>query len=294
MTTELEDAVARAAREGRKVAMKMSARWCSLCDVLARDVLDRAAGEELFAGAIRLDVDFDAEGSAAIVRRFAVLELPTVIVLDGEGRERGRVVGFEDAASFTRAARAALSAEDPMPGLEAAHAKDASDPLAALALGEALLSREPARGVSILERVTLRADEHAARALWLVGRYAQRVEGDAESARWIWQSLGERFPESRYAQDAWWWYAKAQAELGHPELASAALEERVRRAPRSAEPILEWNRFAARHGYEPARAAIRAAALDALGGARGEDREALEELVMWLGKPYDASGKPPA
>ncbi len=292
MTIELEEALARARQRGARLALKTSATWCSLCDVLCHEVLDRPEGRALLSGAERLDLDFDAPASRALVERLAILELPTLVVLDGEGCELGRVVGYEDAASWTRAAREALSASDPMPALEAAHAREPSDPLAALALGEALLSREPERGLALLERVTLRADEHAARALWLVGRYTQRVRGDASAARWIWQSLGERFPDSRHARDAWWWYATAQAKLGRPELGSAALEERVRRAPRDVAAILEWNRFAARSGHEPARAAIRAAAMAALETARGEQRDQLEEAVIWLGRPFDAESAP--
>lgn len=290
MTTELDQALARARGRGARVALKMSARWCSLCDVLSRDVLDRPEGKALFEGAERLDLDFDAPGSDAIVERLAILELPTIVVLDGEGRELGRVVGYEDPASFVRAAREALTASDPMPALEEAWAREPSDPIACLALGEALLSRDPERGLALLERVSLRPDDHAARALWMLGRYTQRVRGDVSSARWIWQSLGERFPASRHAEDAWWWYALAQSELGRLELGSAALEERVRREPTNVDAILEWNRFAARNGYEPARAAIRDAAMAALRTARGDDRDQLEEAVLWLGRPFD-SGK---
>lgn len=287
MTIELDEALARAKNRGAPLALKMSASWCSLCEVLAREVLDRPEGNVLFAHAERLDLDFDAADGGTLVERFAILELPTMVVLDAEGRELGRVVGYEDAASWTRAAREALAASDPMPALEAAHASDANEPLAALALGEALLSREPERGLAILERVSLRDDDHAARALWLIGRYTQRVRGDAKTARWIWQSLFERFPTSRHARDAWWWYATAQAKLGHLELASAALEERVRREPRNVEAVLEWNRFAARNGYEPARAAIRAAVVQALATARGAERDQLEEAVLWLGRPFE-------
>lgn len=276
---------ARARADGRRVALKVGASWCSMCHDLDRTVIDTAAGRALFADLVCVRVDHDGPLGRPIVERFAVLELPTLIVLDGEV-EVGRVLGYRTASKWIEEARAAIAASDPLPVLRAAHESAPDDPKTTLALGEALLSRAPDEGLALLERVTFTDGEEAAFALWLLGRYHQRVLADPNVARFIWQQLAECFPESPHARDALFWYAKAQAARGRPELGSAIFAAHVARDPKDAITVAQWARFCGRVGYEPARAAIREAAMKALASARGDARDDLEDLVMSLGAPF--------
>ena len=264
----------------RRIALKFGASWCGMCDELERLVLSGGPGRALFSELETRSIDFDA--SPELSERFAILELPTVVVLQPDGLEVGRIVGFDDRASWVAEARAAVAADDPLPQLRAEAAE--GSPRALRRLGEALLSREPAEGVALLERVSWLDGGEAEAALWVLGRFHHRVRRDPATARFVWQQLALRWPLGGHG--GWWWYAKAQAALGRVDLGSAAFEAWVAREPKHVPALTDWARFCGRHAYEPARDAIRAAVMSALGRARGADRDALEELVIQLGKPF--------
>lgn len=276
-----EEALAEAKGGERRLALELGASWCSMCSELERDVLSAPAGRALFGPLVTAKLDFDT--SRGFVERYAIIEVPTVIVFDADGVEVGRVRGYADEHGWLAAAEAAICAEDPIPRLRAAYAED---PSTGVPLGEALLSREPDEGLAILERTAWREDESGAESLWVLGRYHHRVRRDPATARWIWQQLGARFGGSPFAAESWIWYAKAQAELGRVDLGSHALESRARAHPEDAEGAREWARFAGRHGYEPARAAIREALQNAARRARGENRDDIENLIMELSRPF--------
>lgn len=260
-------------------ALKFGAAWCSMCVDLDRDVIG-PQGDALFEGVELRSVDADAD--RALAERYAVLELPTLVVVRDDV-ETGRVVGYASAASWVGAAKAALASDDPIPALREAAAD--GDPEALRELGEALLSRDAGEGIATLERVSWSDTPAAASALWALGRFHHRVRRDPATARFIWQQLERRFPDDDLG--ARWWYAKAQAELGRVDLGSLAFARRVAEAPEDAGAISDWARFAGRHGYEPAREAIRAAATAAAGRVRRDARDELEELIMDLSRPFE-------
>ena len=185
-TKPLDELVGR----GRRVAVKLGASWCGMCDDLDREVLATPEGRAIFATLETCSADFDAEPE--LVRRLAILELPTVVVLDADGAEVGRVVGFAEPKDWMAQARDAIAAEDPVPALREGAAR--GEPKAMLALGEALLSRAPDEGVAWLERVSWGDDDAAMHSLWVLGRYFHRVCADPRTARFIWQQLVLRWP----------------------------------------------------------------------------------------------------
>jgi len=259
-------------------ALKFGAAWCSMCVDLERDVI-APRGDALFEGVELRSVDYDED--PALAERYAVLELPTLVVVRDDV-ETGRVVGYEEPDGWIEAAKEALQSGDPIPALREAAA--GGDPEALRRLGEASLSRDADEGVALLERASWSDGPAAASALWALGRFHHRVRRDPSTARFIWQQLERRFPDDELG--ARWWYAKAQAELGRVDLGSLAYARRIAEAPTDARAIGDWARFAGRHGYEPARAAIREAATAAAGRLRGEARDRLEELIMDLSRPF--------
>ncbi|MCA9607364.1 MAG: hypothetical protein KC619_17280 [Myxococcales bacterium] len=264
----------------RRVAVKVGAEWCTMCDDLDEQVLATPAGRAIFEGLDTVGVDFDA--SPDIGQRLAILELPTVVILRPDGVEAGRIVGFADVDGWLAEAREAIASDDPIPALREAAEK--GEPQAMLRLGELLLSREPEEATQWLERASW-SDEVGTRAIWLLGRWHHRVRRDPATARFLWQQLAYRAPTGK--QDgALWWYAKAQAELGHVDAGSRAYEAWLAEHPEQGEAILDWARFAIAHRYDPARAPIRRACEQALRTARGEERDRLEFLVMDLSRPF--------
>lgn len=283
----LDDALASAETP---VVIKFDASWCSMCVDLDREVLKTQAVDEVFGGMTGVRVDFDAPGARALVERYAILDLPTVVVVDPEGNERGRVSSFRDRATWLADARAAAEAEDLVGDVEARLADDPDDRGLQVHLAELLLSRDPARAEATLERLAWGDDGVAAHALFLLGRYHHRVLNDPGTARFVWRELALRFGDLHTVRGAFWWYALAQADLGRVEVGAAALRERVRRQPESAEAVIEWGRFVGRTQHEPDREAVRAAAMKVR--ARGPERAQLDELVLQLGRGFDGEPLP--
>lgn len=283
----LEEALARA--EG-PVVIKFDASWCSMCVDLDREVLKTQAVDDVFGAMTGVRIDFDAPGARPHVERYAILDLPTVVVVNPDGNERGRVSSFQSAHSWLKQARAAAEAEDLVGDVEAELAESPDDRGLEVRLAELLLSRDPARAEALLEQLAWGDDPVAAHALFLLGRYHHRVRNDPRTARFVWRELALRFGDLDTVRGAFWWYALAQADLGRVEVGAAALRERVRRQPKSAEAVIEWGRYVGRTHHEPDREAVRAAAMKVR--ARGPERDQLDEIVLQLGRGFEGEALP--
>ncbi len=99
---DLETALARAKASGKPVLVDVYAEWCAECKELdtktwpdpqvAAWVRDRAVAVRIDTYAVRED----------LAKRLGILGYPTVLLLDGDGRELRRVVGFQDPAAMLK------------------------------------------------------------------------------------------------------------------------------------------------------------------------------------------------
>jgi thiol:disulfide interchange protein DsbD len=99
---DLEGALARAKATGRPVLVDTYADWCAQC----KELDDRtwpdpqvAAWIRDHAVAVRIDTDKVRKDLAS---RLGILSYPTVILLDPDGRELRRILGFQDPAAMLR------------------------------------------------------------------------------------------------------------------------------------------------------------------------------------------------
>ncbi len=278
----IDEALARAGAEGKRVLVKFDATWCSYCRALDAEILSTEQGAELTDDLVAVHFDFDAEENRPLIERYVVLGLPTSLILTPDGTEIARIVGYDDRDDWIAQLRAAKTAEDPMPGLRAAFDAAPDDPAVALELGKALLSRGSAEeGEALLERVTWTAGdapEAGAEALFVLGRYYQRVRRDPRTARHVFRELAARYPESEWAAGAWSWYAKAEAELGHAELGALVLRRQAEAKPDDAETVGEWGDYVAEHRVTRDLDAVRAALEHVTPPTDPEDAEQLRDL----------------
>lgn len=256
-----EQALREARTEGKRLFVEFGASWCPTCKRLEAEVLSTPRGAELTRDMVALRVDFDAESSRPLVERYVILGLPTVVILDADGDQLGRVTDYTGADQWLEEARASRDSGDPVPALRKLHEQNPRSAAATLRLGEALLVRgSPDEGQALLEQVTWTAsgDEAglAPESLFLLGRYYHRVKQDPAVARHIWRELATRFPDSEQASGAAWWYAKAEAELGHPEVGLAALKARAEAQPDDADAAVAWGEHVAKHGPSAERPAV--------------------------------------
>lgn len=253
----LDQAIAQAGKTKQRVFVKFEASWCGPCRRLGA-LLHEPEGSALLKGMIAVRVDFDDPKNRAFVERYVVLGLPTVVVLDSSGEQTGRVMGYEKREEWLAQARAALASSDPLPTLRAAKLKEPGSAAASLALGKALLVRGKLKeGLAELERTGWLASrsrkdaEIAAEALFVLGRFHHRVKQDPAVAQHVWRELAMRFASSSWAGGAWWWYARAQQELGRPDVGVASLVARIAAEPGNASAVDELGSFVMKYRLKP-------------------------------------------
>jgi thiol:disulfide interchange protein DsbD len=92
---DLEGALAKARAERKLVLVDIYAEWCAQCKELDEKTWPDASVKQWIAQnavAIRIDTDAKRKDLAA---KLQIRSYPTVILLDGEGRERGRILGYQ-------------------------------------------------------------------------------------------------------------------------------------------------------------------------------------------------------
>jgi thiol:disulfide interchange protein DsbD len=95
MEQDLESALARAKAERKVVLVDIYAEWCAQCKELDEKTWPEAGVKQWIgqsAVAIRIDTDARRKDLA---ERLQIRSYPTVILLDAEGRELRRILGFQ-------------------------------------------------------------------------------------------------------------------------------------------------------------------------------------------------------
>jgi len=102
MEQDLETALARAKASGRPVLVDTYADWCAQCKELDEKTWpdpEVSAWIRDNAVAVRIDTDKTRKD---LERKLGILSYPTVILLDGDGRERRRLLGFQTPAEMLK------------------------------------------------------------------------------------------------------------------------------------------------------------------------------------------------
>lgn len=98
--TELPPALEQAAREKKLALLDFQAPWCYSCYYMERHVLSGARFEEAARPLVLVKLDVDKEDGHALRDKYAVTMLPTYLLLDAKGREKGRILGEQREGDF--------------------------------------------------------------------------------------------------------------------------------------------------------------------------------------------------
>jgi len=202
-----------------------------------------------------LKVDFDDQNNREVIERYAILGLPTVLLLSANGDEIGRVVGYPGSEKWLAKFDAIARSGDGLLSLETRYKSHNDDPALVLELAKTVLNRGlRKRAVALLETLSwlpAATEAQKAESLFVLGRYYHRVRRQPDVARHVWRELATRYPTSPWAAGAWWWYARAQAEIGRHEVGETALWSRFNKSkkPRHA---MAWGKFLTKHQRQSA------------------------------------------
>ncbi len=90
--------LALAARENKLIFIDFYAEWCLACKALEQQALSDADVRAVLDGYLSLKIDTDLNPEAASF--YAVVGMPTLLVIDAEGAEQFRSVGMIEASTL--------------------------------------------------------------------------------------------------------------------------------------------------------------------------------------------------
>ncbi len=250
------EACARAKEKGTLAVVDVTAGWCPACNELEREFWNTRRGQDASERFVAVRVDFDTEVGKSIVTRHNVIHLPTTLVLDTDGHELGRIVGFEGAREYRD--RLDELSKRPAPELEVLEerlAKRPDDLATMLALGEAYLQAGlQKKGVTMLNRVRDRDPDNAAGvymdATRVLGRYFVRCGVDYYQGEKLFEEAVRKFPDAEESWELRSWIAQARWDAGVEADAKQYLADLVEEHPDAAEAHETRARFLQLHGQD--------------------------------------------
>lgn len=149
-TTDFEAAKAQAAKEKKLIFMDIYAEWCPPCKMLEAQTFPDPAVIKLLSEFVPVKVDADKQGD--LVEKYSDGSLPTLAVIDANGRLLDSNTGFLDAANLQEWIGIARKAGEEMAALEARVADNPKDAAAGLDLANRYVrTHEGAKALALLK-----------------------------------------------------------------------------------------------------------------------------------------------
>jgi thioredoxin-related protein len=102
-TATFSEAKKLAAKEHKSVMVDFYTSWCGWCKVLDRNTYsDENVGKIADAKFVSIKIDAEKGEGVALAKSYKITGYPTIVFFSADGNEIDRVVGYEDASSFSR------------------------------------------------------------------------------------------------------------------------------------------------------------------------------------------------
>jgi tetratricopeptide (TPR) repeat protein len=218
---DMQEALDEAKERQTVLALNVTAEWCPSCHELERRFWNtrhgRVAGEKY----VLKQFDADSEDGQRFLSRFSVISIPTTLVMDTDGHELGRIVGFESVGAYRKrlAEIAQRTSSTDVETLEKMLSQRPDDLQLALELGEAMLNAGlQQQGIDVLERVLKKDPKNKAGAYIdatrILGRYFVRCKQDYYYGTEYFQKAVDRFPDVEEVWEFRYWIGQAKWKAG--------------------------------------------------------------------------------
>lgn len=293
---DLEGALAAAKAAGKLVFLDVGAYWCPPCRELDEEVFVRPdVGAALSEKFVALHVDAEKGEGPELVQRYKVQAYPTLLVLEANGAEKGRVVDAPKPEELIAALATIAGGGDALAALEKKVA-DAPDDLEAryeLATAYALAARRDAAEAEFARVIAGDPDNAkglAAKAMAdRAGFILAKLDGKPEEAIALYRELQQKFPAAKESVRVYRSIGRELHKLGRDDEATQSLEAMVATDPASVplKASFGWFAFRERCGQASGLAAVDAGI--ALAKDDAELHYLRAELLHQLGRADEAA-----
>jgi tetratricopeptide (TPR) repeat protein len=238
----LEQLLATARAQQTSALVEVYATWCPTCHQLERDVFDADPGRLPADRLVGLRIDFDTPAGQELATSYRVMGLPTTLILDADGKELGRVEGFEDSDSWLASLDKALARHDDSVDALARFAAAPDDPQAMADAGAVHLARgEEEQGLALLVRAReldpTDARQAYSAATRTLGRWFFRVRHQYERALGYFRDGAAKAGDTDAGWGFQYWTAMSLRALGRPDEALALFDRLIADHAGRAEPV---------------------------------------------------------
>ncbi len=97
------DVLKKAQESGKLVFMDCYAVWCGPCKLMAKEVFpQKIVGDYFNKNFINYKLDMEKGEGVDIAKKYGIKAYPTFLILNGDGKELGRIVGGAPAEEFIK------------------------------------------------------------------------------------------------------------------------------------------------------------------------------------------------
>ncbi|MEZ4653340.1 MAG: thioredoxin fold domain-containing protein [Candidatus Eisenbacteria bacterium] len=196
-----DEVLKKAADEHKLILVDVWSPSCHQCEVMNDEVWNTPDGVHLVGDAIPIKIHSDAQESYSFRYRYPITGLPAVLLLDSDGTEINRVVGYSSKRAWLPEASAMMTGVDPIPDLETQVAENPDDlPLRVTLLDRYLERAREEDAHRLMEEVVAKdrssAHGQAEKAVRSMARYYAFFRMDASGADGYYRTIVEQFPQA--------------------------------------------------------------------------------------------------
>ncbi len=236
----LAEVLSKAKSSHRWVVVDIFATWCGPCHEMDEKVYARPEVTRVLDGFVALRRDGEKDEGKTLVERYHTVGFPTLLVLDENGAEIDRLMGFVDAKALVTTLENFRRGVGTLHALEERLRANASDENLRAEVATHHAMRGDLAALTELRQV-INADpdnkaKRASTALLVLGKYYHlRGRKEPEKARDALDELRRRFPTSSEAEEAPYQIAIALLELNQAPAARVELDRWIAAAPKDSE-----------------------------------------------------------
>lgn len=200
----LQETLSEAAKSSKNVIVYLRNPQCPWCMRLEKEVYPTAETGKATSSFLLVSYDASGEQGKAVMEKYRVRGVPTLLVLGVDGLEVDRIEGYRPTEEFVKEVGRIQQGQETIPALRKKVAENPNDTASRLALARRLSDSSPREAVALVEGVTAKSqgDRAADAEAWITLARAARNSDDAARANAAYARVLTDYSDTEYAGEA--------------------------------------------------------------------------------------------